>query len=889
MGNQTVTTGTATYVVSGSTKNYDAEQQLVIRTGGVGTAYAYLFIKSPVPAGGVVLSAKLELFAHKTEATNTHVVEVDRIKQAFSPSSVTFDKRPVGYYGDKRSATKVGVAPDKTLWSIDVTPHAQAWANGDVNYGWRLSAPNDTAARIFYSSNATNLALRPRLVVVWADNPSKPINLSPAGARSVSFTKPTLTAKYIDVSGSVTLQAVRVQIAASAAALNANTPVWDSQEVITSAPELDLSTTSYPGLTDGQTVWWRIQMKDAAGLWSVWSDPVSFKRDAKGVLTLLNPPTPTSTGLDIPVAVEGFTVPPKGAREFLTLTPLAALKANQFAAVAMNDTTRHIFTIQHDTNDNMQISRFNGDTGAYMDNMVVTAGGHYGLMYVDWDGTNSFIRFEHESLKSWVRLQYTVAKTWTTAQASAFKIATPKYSSAGVKNPVWFQSETIYEGKFYRLAGSPSTTKPYIPGRIEVITGKRIESKIDLSHVGRVGNVKTGAAVGGRAEPVGISVFNNDGWPFLMIGTAINTSTSGYQLRLYRYALPFPKAGLDPNEPTFDLNTDSFVNDATFPIFWTFTGETQIAWQILISRPRLAETDMPGTLLYDSGKKTTSDTTFTVPANIIKHSGVGYRVTLRIWDAKARENTPDDPAYTEVERDFIYIFSKNTTPVTSVSAEQIGVTPRVKVLWEDATAHDSYNIICNGLVLVTGLIPQNVDNGEGSYEWIDNSASPDRDLVYTVQGVTNGKASSNNPTFTINVQILGTWLYDPIADESLVISGRSDRKITLNEATTVLEPIAANANRIIIRQGLGGGQGTVTGSLINEFPGTDEDARDWRVIFMRMRRNSGRLFYLTERDYTRLVAINNFTYSQRGVSEEVYDISFDWFGQDDLSGLTRGE
>ena len=50
-------------------------------------------------------------------------------------------------------------------------------------------------------------------------------------------------------------------------------PTFDSGTVASSTPELDLNTTSYAALTDGQVIYWRVRVQDMAGLWSLWSDP----------------------------------------------------------------------------------------------------------------------------------------------------------------------------------------------------------------------------------------------------------------------------------------------------------------------------------------------------------------------------------------------------------------------------------------------------------------------------------------------------------------------------------------------------------------------------------------------------------------------------------------
>jgi hypothetical protein len=54
-------------------------------------------------------------------------------------------------------------------------------------------------------------------------------------------------------------------------------------------PQLKLTETSFPGLAEGATTYWRVRVKDGDGYWSGWSDSVPISRYAKGLVTILNP------------------------------------------------------------------------------------------------------------------------------------------------------------------------------------------------------------------------------------------------------------------------------------------------------------------------------------------------------------------------------------------------------------------------------------------------------------------------------------------------------------------------------------------------------------------------------------------------------------------------
>jgi hypothetical protein len=158
-------------------------------------------------------------------------------------------------------------------------------------FGFRI-ASNTTAHKWFYSSESALSAYRPILEVTWSDKPDPPEDLRPDGNRSVSIAKPVLRFDYTDVSGDTDLASVNVQINATDVWTS---PSFDSGEVASSEPSLDLAATAYAGLSAGSSVYWRVRVKDGAGLWSNWSNSARFQRTNKGTFTVNNPSSGTPT------------------------------------------------------------------------------------------------------------------------------------------------------------------------------------------------------------------------------------------------------------------------------------------------------------------------------------------------------------------------------------------------------------------------------------------------------------------------------------------------------------------------------------------------------------------------------------------------------------------
>lgn len=282
MGRSVVRAGVDTYAVEDKPgKNYHQGTQLRVQQS---EKQAYIRFKSPAPKGATILSAKLVL----TQAGDygvpgeTVTVGIARVAAPWTAPRLTWSNRPLAVDAEAPSNWTNTNPQGGKVWEFDVTAKLQTIANGGANNGFQIACNRATEIR-FHSMNATGK--RPYLEVNWTTAPQKPTQLKPAGG-IVSSPKPILSCDYTDRSGSRDLHAIQVQIDAVA---DFAAPDWDSGAVLVAEPLLDLSTTSYPGLGEGEATAWRVRVQDGDGLWSQWSDPVAFMYRAKGVLTITSP------------------------------------------------------------------------------------------------------------------------------------------------------------------------------------------------------------------------------------------------------------------------------------------------------------------------------------------------------------------------------------------------------------------------------------------------------------------------------------------------------------------------------------------------------------------------------------------------------------------------
>jgi hypothetical protein len=281
------------------TTNFANLTYIVCNAGTGNRKYGLIYFARPFPLGATILSATLRLYQIGAESA-THTVQLRRLTQGWRLSQATWNYQPADTTTGQVQVTKPG-SPAGTEWAFDVTAHMQAVADGAYWSGWKiLNTLNDYLN--FYSAQATTG--KPTLEVVWANQPDAPTTLSPSGNRAVSVAKPVLRWDFTDVAGDTTLAAIQVQINPT----NVWTaPAFDSGVVATTLPQLDLATTSYAGLADGASTYWRVRVQDGAGLWSDWSAGHQFQRQTKGTLTIDNPPASGLISEPTPPIIWHFT------------------------------------------------------------------------------------------------------------------------------------------------------------------------------------------------------------------------------------------------------------------------------------------------------------------------------------------------------------------------------------------------------------------------------------------------------------------------------------------------------------------------------------------------------------------------------------------------------
>lgn len=265
-----------------------------------------IWFANPVPRTGAnVLRATLTLRTRAVAGTGASQMTA----QLAAPWSnhfgtVTWNSRPAGKLAQV-SLSKANPLPNNQVWSFDVTSQMQAIASGQQFSGFVLTTQSQHQILVQGNMSA---ALDPQLSVQWQENPFPPDNLAPSTGQAVGSGSPILRWAYRDYVGGDVLASCQVRFGTNDTTVH-SAPLWDSGEVATTSPEMDLSAQSgwTPPAKD-TLVWWQVRCRDSSGVWSGWSDAVSWKWHARPTVVLTQPdPSGTSFSDPTPPIAWEFT------------------------------------------------------------------------------------------------------------------------------------------------------------------------------------------------------------------------------------------------------------------------------------------------------------------------------------------------------------------------------------------------------------------------------------------------------------------------------------------------------------------------------------------------------------------------------------------------------
>lgn len=296
----TLTTGHDTFVVEADPTGRNSRARfLKIRSGDELVPLFYMPVNPTRIANKTIVSAVLSVPVENNWVSQT--VTIQALAADWKVARVDYNTVPA-VTGPTANSGATGVLAAGDRFEIDVTALIQEIADGEPNYGWKLTTSQSTDASWIrgFDSGYESFTLD----IEFVDRPDAPTALAPEGVISVS--NPVLMVDDVD-----DLAEMQVQIDATPSGTSAD---YDTDWVATTKPKLNMSATfpdgtaagvadtTYNGLSDGSTTYWRARVKLLNGGISEWSSWAEITRDAKPSLVMDNPsgtdlwdPTPDIT------------------------------------------------------------------------------------------------------------------------------------------------------------------------------------------------------------------------------------------------------------------------------------------------------------------------------------------------------------------------------------------------------------------------------------------------------------------------------------------------------------------------------------------------------------------------------------------------------------------
>lgn len=329
---------------------------------------------------------------------------------------------------------------------------------------------------------------------------------------------------------------------------------------------------------------------------------------------------------------------------------------------------------------------------------------------------------------------------------------------------------------------------------------------------------------------------------------------------------------------TITSPTGGAFYDLSPTVTWTFTGRTQRAYQVAVSRA-----DDPGDWIWDSGKITSTATSVNIPFGVFEDLEAAYIFRVFVWDTEDREATPDDTMYVAASTASSTIqYDPADAKVVNLAVVTDPLYPHATLTWDRS-----------GAVLPIGYVIQRSIDGGATWKAIDEDVPEDL-LVSGVQytykdfgpptytaltwrvipiAASNGRMTSGNPTVSGQVRRLAPFLCRPNGTD-IVCFLNPKRRREFDDLQELVTTIGGKV--VLVTQRLGKRRGEVGGRLTGEaITGVTADVMLAR--FLRLRRDSGQTMFVSIANETIKCVAWNFQYEPlTDASGITYEASFEW-------------
>jgi hypothetical protein len=156
---------------------------------------------------------------------------------------------------------------------------------------------------------------------------------------------------------------------------------------------------------------------------------------------------------------------------------------------------------------------------------------------------------------------------------------------------------------------------------------------------------------------------------------------------------------------------------------------------------------------------------------VFTKDGESYVVTVRTWDAVDREATSGDPTYAADQETTTLDSDPAVTGNTWLDATQKSLAPWVDLTWSRPVMPDGWAVYRDGEVIYVADTAADVLVSGNVYNVVDWTAAPNREHVYRVAPIVNGKTAKGGVTETMTPVPTGVWVGDPSTGDDVMVLG----------------------------------------------------------------------------------------------------------------------
>lgn len=359
------------------------------------------------------------------------------------------------------------------------------------------------------------------------------------------------------------------------------------------------------------------------------------------------------------------------------------------------------------------------------------------------------------------------------------------------------------------------------------------------------------------------------------------------------------------NASTSSAEAVVYTSSPTFT--WSITGGYQEFAEVILLDPDLPTSKQE---IWSSGRIDTDVQEVNLPGEIIKFDNKQYRLTVRIEDDRDREPTHNStehfPVYAEDSVDFMYITTTDVPRPLGIDSDLYGPI-HVELTWSVLDEPDMFELLRDGEIIESSIIPDSVRAGDRTYKYIDNGTISNYTHTWEIRSIVDEKTSAANPTTSKKIESGILWLFEKspfskyiesklgnvigkIKDQTayslktaymqslIPIAGEAPAEFVLYEKGETFEPLNG-VTPVRITEALGGYRGSVTGTLCGECLGDGTTSRELQNRLLKARTQVGKVFTLHLDNVTIPVIIYNVnTFPKYGAAfGKSYGVTFEFF------------